>query len=260
MSPTKTTGTLTLAGTEAGGAGTKTYTVGISVLKQAALSIAAGSGYSVAFPATAVGGMSAVQEFVVTNGSGTDYLTSGIVGVKVEGTGASQFLATSDCSRYAGLASAGTCKVSVYFMPTALTTNGDAVTATLTATNGGATAATLTIRGVPKAAMTISPTDGVIPTGATKTATQTFTITNDASASSTKMITTSITNPAEFILIDDQCYGVVLGGGDDCTITVKYIGPTTNTEKTAKLTVSGGSTAQSVSLDVKYTGAKAEAH
>jgi hypothetical protein len=89
----------------------------------------------------------------------------------------------------------------------------------------------------------------------------TFTVTNDSTqvTASTSPIKTSISN-ANFMLIDDQCYGLMLANQGTCTIRVKYIGASTTTAQTATLTINGGSPGQSTSVALTYTGVAATTH
>jgi hypothetical protein len=99
-------------------------------------------------------------------------------------------------------------------------------------------------------------------------------VTIDDHAQATTDLKTGLTgtDAASFMIVDDQCYGQILVGGDvpgsvlpnTCDLYVKYIGLATTTPKTATLTVNGGAAAtpngQSVSIVVSYTGAAATAH
>jgi len=241
-----------------------TYTLQAEVVKAAALTVTAVAATNT-FPPTAVTGYTQ-QDFTIVNGTNTtDFQTSGVVAVTLGGAGATQFqLVGTDCAPNVGLSSGTGCTVTVRFAPTALSADGNAITATLNVTATPGSAAPTTILGMPKSALTIAAIDtGTIPpTRVMAAQTETFTITKDATAVPTAALDTSITG-TDFILVDDQCYGKVLSGSGasaTCRLFVKYIGLATTTAKTATLTVNGGSAGQSASVLVSFTGAAATVH
>jgi hypothetical protein len=267
--PGTTYGELKIKGTGATGAAAEiAYRPTVSVQNMAALTVI-GTG---TFPTTAVTGYSPAT-FTIRN-TAVSAVKSGTIAVALSGASAGQFqLVGNTCPPNVGLPSydsttATECYVTVRFMPTALTTGGDAVTATLNVTATPGSAAPFSLQGIPKSSLTISPVADAtanpltytIPVGANTTAVQTFTITNEGTASTTNPMKTTITNPAEFMLINDECYGVLLDAGENCIVSVKYIGAATSTAKGATLTVDGGSAGQSVAVNLSYTGAKALNH
>jgi hypothetical protein len=243
-----------------------TYTLQAEVVKAAALTVTAVAATNT-FPPTAVTGYTQ-QDFTIVNGTNTtDFQTSGVVAVTLGGAGATQFqLVGTTCAPNVGLSPGPLvgCTVTVRFAPTALSADGNAITATLNVTATPGSAAPATILGMPKSALTIAAIDtGTIPpTRVMAAQTETFTITKDATAVPTAALDTSITG-TDFILVDDQCYGKVLSGSGasaTCHLFVKYIGLATTTAKTATLTVNGGSAGQSASVLVSFTGAAATVH
>jgi hypothetical protein len=261
---------LALAGTQATfqvGTGTAlglpaaSYTLQAEVVNAALLTVTG----TATFPSAAVTGYSE-RTFTITNAASAQ--TSGVVAVAIGGAGASQFrLVGTTCAPNIGLAAAATCQATLRFAPTALSPDGNAITATLNVTATPGSAAPLTMLGMPKSALTIGLID--LGTDASPKITMTgqrqlLTVTKDDTAVPTAALDTSITG-TDFMLVDDQCYGKVLSGaGSDptvsCTMVVKYIGLTTTTAKTATVTVNGGSAGQSAAIVVSYLGAAATVH
>ena len=248
---------------------TTQYGVQAEVVKAAALKI---SGTNT-FAETSVTGHTA-QTFTIYNGvndpNDVTFQRSGTVGVTITGAGASQFqLVGSDCAPNLGLASGDSCTVTVWFAPTALSPDGNQIVAALNVSATPGTAAPFTLQGMPKSALSI--TSPILDTTVTPPKyvmdalltgkDVTFTVTNDSTqvTASTSPIKTSISN-ANFMLIDDQCYGLMLANQGTCTIRVKYIGASTTTAQTATLTINGGSPGQSTSVALTYTGVAATTH
>ena len=254
------------------GAPAASYTLQAEVVKAALLTVApVGELVTNTFPATAVTGYTQ-QNFTIYNGANdpTDvtFQTSGVVAVTLGGTGATQFqLVGTTCPPNVGLVSGTGCTVTARFAPTALSSDGNAITATLNVTATPGSAAPSTIIGMPKSALTITPIDDGTAAAPKITMTgqrQLLTVTKDNNAVPTAALDTSISG-TDFMLVDDQCYGKVLSGlgssaGGHCTILVKYIGLTTSTAKTATVTVNGGSAGQSAAIVVSYLGAAATSH
>ena len=248
------------------GAATARYVLGADVRKAAALTITAVTPATNTFPNTAVTGY-VDQNFTIVNGTNaTDFQTSGVVAVGITGTNASQFqLVGTTCPPNIGLKSGEGCQATIRFAPTALSPDGNAFTASLNATATPGTAPAVTILGMPKSALTITPNTGTaaaptftIPVGAT--ASQQFTVTLDSTAVPTAALDTSITG-ANFMLIDDECYGKILTDSNpNCLMMLKYIAPGTATAVSTTLTVNGGTPGQSVSIVVSYTGTAATTH
>jgi hypothetical protein len=243
------------------------------VIKAAALTV---SGTS-SFEDTAVTGHTE-GIFTIYNGvldpNDPSYQRSGTVGVSIAGAGASQFrLNGSDCAPNLGLASGDWCTATLWFAPTALSPDGNAVTATLNATAAPGTAPAYTIQGMPISALsitsplldmtTIPPNFVMDGSGSGTDKVQTFMVTNDAGAlqytSLTAEIKTSIST-SDFMLIDDRCYGIMLADGQSCTIDVKYVGAATATAKKATLTINGGTPGQSTAVAISYIGTAATTH
>jgi hypothetical protein len=218
------------------------------------------------FPNTAVTSYSE-KTYTITNGdNANDYIPTGVVTASLTGAQADQFVVVGNsCPPNVGLTSGASCQVTVRFMPKTLSSSGNAFTATLNvaATPGGPKTATL--QGTPKSALTIDPPGAGPAVPATLTmgsVTQAFRITKDANAVATSPVTTSITG-TDFMLVDDRCYGQILSGNGNkatCDVSVKYIGRSTSSAKTATITVNGGSEGQSVAIIVSYTGAEAASH
>ena len=249
------------------------YGVQAEVIKAAALTVSGPS----SFEDTAVTGHTE-GTFTIYNGvldpNDPSYQRSGTVGVSVAGAGASQFrLNGSDCAPNLGLASGDSCTATLWFAPTALSPDGNAVTATLNATAAPGTAPAYAIQGMPISALsitspvldmtTIPPNFVMDGSGSGTDKVQTFMVTNDAGAlqytSLTAEIKTSIST-SDFMLIDDRCYGIMLADGQSCTIDVKYVGAATATAKKATLTINGGTPGQSTAVAISYIGTAATTH
>jgi hypothetical protein len=225
------------------------------------------------FDVTAVTGHT-TKTYTITNGDdATSYQTSGTLAVTISGTGVSQFQVVGNlCPPNVGLLSGINCTIDVAFAPTALSPDGNAITAAINVAATPGTAAAFSIQGMPKSALSITtpaatdatttPATYVLP-NASGSVSQTFTVKNDATGgqftSGTAALKTSLSGTA-FMVIDDTCYGAFLDDGDMCYITVKYIGATTSTAQTATLTVNGGSAGQSVSATIKYASTAATVH
>jgi hypothetical protein len=246
-----------------------TYGLQAEVVKAAALVVTGSNTFDV----TAVTGHT-TKTYTITNGDdATSYQTSGTLAVTISGTGVSQFQVVGNlCPPNVGLLSGINCTIDVAFAPTALSPDGNAITAAINVAATPGTAAAFSIQGMPKSALSITtpaatdatttPATYVLP-NPSGSVSQTFTVKNDATGgqftSGTAALKTSLSGTA-FMVIDDTCYGAFLDDGDMCYITVKYIGATTSTAQTATLTVNGGSAGQSVSATIKYASTAATVH
>jgi hypothetical protein len=208
------------------------------------------------FTSAAVTGYTS-QTYTITNGANAnDYMPTGVVTASLAGTNADQFtIVGTNCPPNVGLASGANCTVDVRFTPKALSTDGNAFTATLNvaATPGGPKSTS--IQGTPKSALSIDPPGSGTATPKTYAMGSvgvTFRVTKDATAVATAPLKTSITG-SDFMLVNDRCYGEILSGSgsaSQCDLSVKYIGRSTATAKTATITVNGGSAGQSVAIIV----------
>lgn len=204
------------------------------------------------------------KTFTISNGSGADYARTGAVTVSVTGANANQFkIIGTTCPSGVGLPSAGSCMVTVRFAPTALSSPGNAFTATLNVAANPGGPKTLALQGTSVSSLSLY--SGSVKLGKTMvmpTFMQRLIVNLAGTAAATAPLKTSVSDPA-FTLIDDQCYGKILSDSiftNYCYIDVKYTGRTTNTAKVATLTVDGGSDGQKVTLDLSYTGAEANRH
>jgi len=208
----------------------------------------------IAFPATAVGAVSAVQVVTVkSTGTSTATLSS----ISITGSGASSFYRTATtCPK--SLASGGTCTVSLVFKPagagalTAQLAIGDnapnspqTVSLTGTGTSGGGGGLTLSATSIAFPATIVNATSDA----------QVVTLTNSGSASVTiSSIALSGTNAASFLDLNN-C-GATLGAGASCGLFVAFH-PTAAGADTATLSVTDTATGSPQKVTLSGTGSAA---
>ncbi len=185
-------------------------------------------------PAT-VGQNTGTQTFTVTN-PGT--IATGMLSAMTAGTHAADFpVITNGCAGMT-LAPAATCMMTVRFSPTAI--GGRTGTIQVSGSPGGATTATLS--GTGSAPMTAMPTSfsyGSVTLGSSS-ALQTFTINNPGSLTTgTLAVSTTGTNPGEFVLVGGTCPGATLAPTTgSCTIQFTFT-PLATGARSASLRVQG---------------------
>lgn len=172
-----------------------------------------------AFGTVTLGGSSMAQTFTVTNTGGSP---TGVPSVTVTGTDGSMFTATSMCG--AVLAPAGTCQVSVVFVPTS--SGSKTATLEVSATPGGTATSQLSGTAQTPAALSGSPSPGSFGfavVGSMSGSSLTFTISNQGEAASpplTSMMGGS--HAGDFIKGTDTCQGQTVAGGSSCTVSVRF--------------------------------------
>lgn len=169
--------------------------------------------------------------FVVSN---TGTLASGMLSAAV--SDAADFPLLSDSCSGLTLAAGATCTITVAFAPTSA--GAHSATLTVSASPGGTTAAALTGFGTAPAQLVISATAhdyGAVSVGSSMG--YTFVVSNVGSLPS-GLITSAVSDAANFPIFSDSCVGATLAAGATCTVTVSFR-PTSPGPRSATLTVSG---------------------
>lgn len=194
-------------------------------------------------------GDTAFQEFTLTNSGGS---ASGTLSISLSGSAA--FSLRDACSG-TSLAPRKSCAVTVEYAPT---TGGQSDTATLTASSKKAGAVSITLTGESTACMplqthctgpgdlSLSPGTFAGTTdfgtkvyrydyelGASASATQTFTVTNNGTAASNTLVLSEVGGTLfVFVLSNDTCSGSPLAPSGTCTFDIGVTAPPTCTAST----------------------------
>ncbi len=230
--------TATLSASIAGGP-TRTSALSGLGASGAAFSVTAGSSMPVMsydFGSVTTGHM-ATQSFTVTNTGG---MPSGIPAVTMSGPNMGDFaVSMSTCT--AALMPNGTCSFSVAFTPGTTAAESAALGVSAPQT----TPASVALNGTGLAPAAVQPNPSTFDFGSVvqggKSAVETFTFTNNGSATSgALMVSLNGSNQDQFTLGNDTCAGAQLAGGDSCTVDVTFT-PDASASGTlsAQLTVTG---------------------
>lgn len=187
-----------------------------------------------AFPATAVGSVSAAQQFTVKNVGSVPAVMSAGSGV-VPGTDSSHFGQNNQC--IGTLAPNATCIITITFAPS--TPGAKSATLQVSGAPGGTVSAALTGTALTPANVTLEPASHSFRTAlvGSQSAAVTFTVRNTGEATSGP-ITAALagTNLNQFAISANTCT-VPLAGGATCTVSVRFA-PTSGGDKSASLQVS----------------------
>jgi hypothetical protein len=186
--------------------------------------------------AAAVGLAHGPVKFTVTN---SGKAASGTLGTEVAGTDAAMFKVSSDTCAGKTLATGASCTLNVTFSPTS--TGAKTASVRVSGAPGGLAAATLNGTGQTAASLGVSPTTQQFPsTGVgSKSSAITFTVTNNGQAVSGAVgASVAGTDATQFKIAQNNCAGVTLTGGANCTVTVTF-DPTGTGGKSASLQISG---------------------
>lgn len=205
---------------------------------------------AVSFGTTSVGTSSATTLVTLHNEDGS--LTSGLLTIAIGDTTNFSLAVDSDCPVYTdataehGLVMDTDCLVGVTFTPKTLGTGTFETSLTFRATPGSLK--TVVVSGIAQSAMHISNTAPiVIAPSPTYTVDSPYTITvyMDPGAPMTSYIKTTLTG-GNFVIVEDQCVATKMDDGDTCRIKVAPLYSTAEPNRTATLTVNGGSAGNSV--------------
>ena len=189
------------------------------------------------FGSAAVGTTSPPMTFTATNGTGS---TLGPITTMLSGPAANEFTIIGNACTAPSLPAGAACAIQLVFSPVST----GAKTATLTMTgsaNGSAFTATSALAGtaITSLSLSISPASkdfGPVASGTSGTP-QTFLVTNTGAISS-GLLTVTVTNSADFVILMNSCLGVTLAPFATCTVTTNFApGPATIGLRTGTLTV-----------------------
>jgi hypothetical protein len=143
-----------------------------------------------------------------------------------------------------------TCSVVVNYKPTTVPATA-VTTAHLTATGTPGGTASVTLTGTATSTLKFNVT-----TAAPTVAGDTFTVSRlSTSAPRTALLGAAAiggTDAALFAVVSDGCYGSTIAGSESCSVTVQYIGGTVTGAKTATLTVSDGTSANTATMALTH--------
>jgi len=237
------------------------YKLTASVVNPAVLTVAAPS--STAFTSTAIGGTAAGElTLTVRNGGTTDtnanrQATSALSVALSDSTNFAVDATASTCDTANGYyilgAPAGSstaltaenCTIVIKFNPT--TAGALSTSVSISATTGGSpTAVALTGTGLSDLAVDLAGTTASPIAFSTNTV-KTFTI-SYVGATSTGQLRSALSgaNAAAFAIVNDTCFGSVISTGT-CTVEVEFTGTASTTAQLATLTVTDGTTSNTVS-------------
>jgi hypothetical protein len=148
------------------------------------------------------------------------------------------------------LAGGATCAVVVNYTPTAVPAGG-VTTAHLTATGTPGGTASVTLTGTATSTLKFNVTTAV-PT----VAGDAFTVSRLSTAAPRTAVLGAAaiggTDAALFAVVSDECYGSTIADSESCVVTVQYIGGTVTGAKTATLTVSDGTSANTATMALTH--------
>lgn len=186
------------------------------------------------FRGVGLGSSSMPTTFTVTNTGGSP---TGAPSVAVTGPDGAMFT-QSGTTCGAALAPAGTCTVTLVFVPT--TTGPRSATLEVRASPGGQASATLSANGQTPAALSATPSPGVFTDTVSGGSGDTifFDITNSGQTSTAPLaVGITGTEAADFVRGLDTCQGSTLAGSGSCTVRVQFNPRATGT-RNALLSVS----------------------